>query len=127
MGFLKVITENAWTEVTSNSQKQKANILLKVELEKRRIIFRREALLSQKSEADLMLVLNKALQKTGMPTYIWFSRVDYLQSGAISMLLKEKSSADQLVYNHLNMVADRQKSLIILIYFILQIGLCDCI
>ena len=109
-GSPKVTTENAWTEVTGSSRKQKANTPPKVEPEKRRIIFRREALSSQKSEADLMLALNEALQKAGIPTYIRFSRVGYLQSGVISALLTEKSSADQLVCNHSNILIRAAKA-----------------
>ena len=51
-----------------------------------------------------MLALNKSLQKAEIPAYIRFSKVGYLQSGAISMLLTEKSSAEQLVHNHSNII-----------------------
>ena len=51
-----------------------------------------------------MLVLNESLQKTGIPAYIRFSRVGYAQSGAISALLTEKSSAEDLVREHSNVV-----------------------
>lgn len=105
----KVSTKNAWIEVISSSQKQKASISLKIELEKRRIIFRHEARLSQKSEADLILALNKALQEARIPTYIWFNRVSYLKSGTILVLLIKKSSVDQLVYNHLNILIKAAK------------------
>ena len=69
----------------------------KLEPERRKVIFRREPTSLQKSEADLMLALNKSLQKAGIPAYTRFSRVGYLQSGAISALLTEKSSAEDLV------------------------------
>ncbi len=59
LGTPKVSTVNAWTEVTG--KKQKANTPQKVEPEKRRVIFRRIVTSPQKSEADLMLVLNEAL------------------------------------------------------------------
>jgi len=95
----KVTTENAWTEVTSG-QKQKSNPLQKVEPEKRRIIFRREVTSPQKSEADLMLVLNEALQRANLPAYIRFSKVGYSQSGAISGLLTEKSNAEDLLRDY---------------------------
>lgn len=68
-GLPKVIIENIWTEFISNSQRQKAIILTKVEPEKRKVIFRQEVLLPQKSEVDLILALNKALQKAGISTY----------------------------------------------------------
>ena len=51
-----------------------------------------------------MLALNESLQKAGIPTYTRFSRVGYSQSGAISALLIEKSSAEQLVSNHSNIL-----------------------
>ena len=103
----KIAAEKAWTEVTGSSQRRKANMpnTAKVEPDKRRIIFRREALSPQKSEVDLMLALNKSLQKAGIPpAYTRFSRVGYSQSGAISALLTEKSSAEQLVNNHSNIL-----------------------
>ena len=100
----KITTEKAWTEVTGSSRRRKATTpsTPKFEPEKRKVIFRREVLSPQKSEADLMLALNKSLQKAGIPTYTRFSKVGYSQSGAISALLTEKSSAEQLVSNHLN-------------------------
>ncbi len=81
---LKVTTKNAWTEVTGSSRKQKANTLEKVKPKKRRVIFRRATTSSQKSEADLMLVLNKALQRVNLSTYIRSSKVGNSQSVAIS-------------------------------------------
>ena len=94
-GSPKVSTENAWTEVTG--KKQKANAPRKVEPEKRRVIFRRVVTSPQKSEADLMLVLNEALQRANVPAYVRFIKVGYSQSGAISGLLTEKSNAEELL------------------------------
>ncbi len=76
----------------------------KVELAKRKIIFCREALLPQKSEADLMLALNKLLQKAKIPAYTRFSIVRYLQSGTIFALLIKKSHTEQLINNHSNIL-----------------------
>lgn len=109
-GSPKVTTENVWTEVTGSSRRRKATTPTKVEPEKRRVIFRREASSPQKSEADLMLALNEALQKAGISTYTRFSRVGYSQSGAISALLTEKSSAEQLVGNHSNILIRAAKA-----------------
>ncbi len=111
-GSPKIATEKAWTEVTGSSQRRKAKMpnTPKVEPDKRRIIFRREALSPQKSEADLMLALNESLQKAGIPAYTRFSRVGYSQSGAISALLTEKSSAEQLVNNHSNILIRAAKA-----------------
>lgn len=68
-------------------------------------------MLSQKSEEDLMLVLNESLQKTGVPAYIRFCRVGYAQSGAISALLTEKASAEYLVREHSNVLIRAAKSI----------------
>ena len=97
-------SNNSWTEVMGNNRKRKGNAASppKVEPEKRRLIFRRQANLPQKSEADLMLVLNESLQKTGVPSYIRFIRVGYSQSGAISGLLTERSNAEDLIKQHSN-------------------------
>ena len=60
-GSPKIATKKAWTKVIGNSYRRKATTpnMSKVEPEKQRIIFRREALSPQKSEADLMLALNE--------------------------------------------------------------------
>lgn len=58
---LKIITKNVWMEVMGSSQKQKTNISQKVELKKRKVIFRRATTFFQKSEVDLILVLNKVV------------------------------------------------------------------
>ena len=102
-----------WTEVIGKNQKRKSTMpnLPKLEPEKRRVIFRREPTSAQKSEADLMLTLNESLQKAGIPAYTRFSRVGYSQSGAISALLTEKSSAEILVKDHSNMLIRAAKSI----------------
>lgn len=74
------------------------------------MIFRQEPTSPEKSEADLMLVLNGSLQKTGIPAYIRFNKVGYSQSGAISGLLAEKSNAEDLVKDHSNMLIRAAKS-----------------
>ena len=100
----EITMEKAWIEVIRSSQRQKAITLStpKIKPEKRRIIFSQEALPPQKSKADLMLALNKLLQKAGILAYTRFSRVRYLQSRAISALLIEKSNIKQLVGNYSN-------------------------
>ena len=57
-----------------------------------------------------MLALNESLQKAGIPAYTRFSRVGYSQSGAISALLTEKSSAEQLVNNYSNIIIKAAKA-----------------
>ena len=108
----KNTTEKAWTEVTSSSRRRKVTtpVMPKVEPEKRRVIFRRELLSPQKSEADLMLALNESLQKAGVPAYTRFSKVGYSQSGAISALLTEKSNAEELISSHSNILIRAAKS-----------------
>ena len=49
------------------------------------------------SEADLMLVLNKELQKAGEGLDTRFSRVRYSPSGAVSALLTEKANAGSII------------------------------
>ncbi len=65
----------------------------------------------QKSKEDLMLVLNKSLQKTRVPAYIRFCRVGYAQSGAISALLTEKSSEKDLIKEHSKVLIRAAKSI----------------
>lgn len=105
--------DNSWTEVTSNNRKRKGNAASppKVETGKRRLIFRKQANSPQKSEADLMLVLNESLQKAGVPAYMRFSRVGYSQSGAISALLTERSNAEDLIRHHSNTLIRAAKSI----------------
>lgn len=67
--------------------------------------------IAQNSEADLMLVLNESLQKSGIPVYTRFNKVGYLQLGAIFALLMEKSSAENLVRDHSNMLIRAVKSI----------------
>ena len=105
-------SNNSWTEVTSSNRKRKSNAASppKVEPEKRRFIFRERANSPQKSEADLMLVLNESLQKAGVPAYVRFSRVGYSQSGAVSGLLTERSNAEDLIKQHSNTLIRAAKS-----------------
>ena len=49
------------------------------------------------SEADLMLVLNEALQKAGEGSDTRFSRIRYSPSAAVSALLTEKANAGLLI------------------------------
>ena len=100
----KTTTEKTWTEVTGSSRRRKATTpsMPKVEPEKRKVIFRRQALSPQKSEADLMLALNESPQKAGILAYTRFTRVGYSQSGTISALLTEQSNAEQLISEHSN-------------------------
>ena len=75
-------------------QAKKPNV--KSEDQGRRILFPR-VLGQQKSEADLMLALNEALQKAGEGSDTRFIRAKYAPSGAISALLTEQANARSLI------------------------------
>lgn len=89
--------EKPWTEVTSGNRKRKNTSISppKTEPEKRRAIFRKETSFPQKSEADLMLILNESLQSAGLPAHVRFCKVGYSHSGAVSGLLTERSNVDR--------------------------------
>ena len=72
----------------------------KVEAEKKQVIFRTEANFSQRSKANLIFVLNKLLQRAGIPTYTRFSKVRYLQSRAILVLFTKKSNTKNLIKDY---------------------------
>ena len=91
---------NIWTKVRHRKQKSSSPNLQKIELEKKRIIFWRANILPQKSEADLMLVLNKTLQQANLPSHIRFCEVSYSQSGAISGLLTKRSNAEEVLKDY---------------------------
>lgn len=50
-----------------------------------------------------MLALNEALQKAGIESKVWFSRVRYAPSGSISALLTEKADAAMLLPQQSNL------------------------
>ena len=70
---------------------------LNTEYQGRRILFPQERINQQMSEADLMLILNKALAKAGKGVDIRFSQVRYSPSRAVSALLTEKANAGLLI------------------------------
>lgn len=95
------VPEQPWTQVKYKSRKpsqqQSAKSALNAEYQGRRILFPREVSNQHMSEADLMLVLNEALQKAGEGIDTRFSRVRYSPSGAVSALLTEKANAGLLI------------------------------
>ena len=98
------IPEKPWTQVIYGSRKPKGKSSSPVrEQLGRRILFPRNPG-QEKSEADLMLALNEALQQVGEETYIRFTRVRYAPSGAISALLTEKADAGQLIPRRSNVL-----------------------
>lgn len=82
----------AWTKVTYKNQNHITKPNAKIEDQGRRILFPR-VVGEQKSEADLMLALNEALQKAGEGLDTRFIRVKYVPSEAISALLTEQANA----------------------------------
>lgn len=107
--------ENPWTQVVYKSRKtnaqKSAKPTAKIEHQGRRILFPREVTENQKSEADLMLVLNEALQKAGEGPDARFSRVRYAPSGAVSALLTEKANAGLLIPRLSNVLIREAKTI----------------
>ena len=106
------IPEQPWTQVsygTRKSKEKQSSPGSKQEQLGRRILFPRDSG-QERSEADLMLALNEALQQAGVETYIRFSRVRYAPSGAISALHTEKADAGQLIPQRSNLLIRAAKS-----------------
>lgn len=104
-------SEKPWTEVKyTNRKKSSAKKTQRQEPGERRILFSRVQAQPKKSEEDIMLALNNALQKAGEPVSIRFSRVIYSQSGAISALLTEKADAVELLKMHTNVLVRAAKT-----------------
>lgn len=70
----------------------------------RRILFPKQEAKPKKSEEDIILALNEALQKAGESASIRISRIGYSQSGAISALLTEKADTRELLKKHKNIL-----------------------
>ncbi len=70
----------------------------------RRILFPREEVQPKRSEEDIRLVLNEALQKAGEPATVRFSRYGYSQSRNISTLLTEKANAKEFLVTRRNIL-----------------------
>lgn len=86
-----------WTKVSYGNKKTGTSPTVKAEQCRRRILFPRKSGGQLKSEADLMLALNKALQRAGVEPKVRFSRVRYAPSGSISALFTEKADATMLL------------------------------
>ena len=109
----RLSTEKPWTEVKYINKK---NVAAKKGMQKQepgrgKILFRRDEVQPKKSEEDIMLALNKALQKAGEPTTVQFSRIGYSQSGAISTLLTEKANAKELLETCRNILIQAAKTI----------------
>ena len=99
-------SEQPWTKVSYGTRKPKGkqlNSTIRQEQLGQRILFPQNAG-QEKSEADLMLALNEALQQVGEETSIRFTRVRYAPSGAISALLSEKADAGQIIPRRSNLL-----------------------
>ena len=102
-----------WTKVNYGSRRNgthKPATEIKVEQRGRRILFPRKNGNQLKSEADLMLALNEALQKAGVEAKVRFSRIRYAPSGSISALLTEKADATMLIPSRSNLLIRAAKS-----------------
>ena len=66
-----------WTKVTYGNRKIEPTPATKTEPRRRRILFPRKSEGQPKSEANIMLALNEPLQKAGVESKVWFSRVRY--------------------------------------------------
>lgn len=104
--------EKPWTEVRYTNKK---NVAAKKGMQKqepggRRILFPRKEAEPKRSEEDIMLALNEALQKAGELATARFSRIGYSQSGAISALLTEKAGAKELLETRRNILIRAAKT-----------------
>lgn len=71
--------------------------ILNAKYQGKRIFFSRETTSQQMSEADLILVLNKALVKAGKRINICLFYIRYLLSEAVSRLPTKKANASLLI------------------------------
>ena len=104
--------EKPWTEVKYTNKKEgwAKEKTQRQELGGRRILFPRKEAQPKKSEEDIMLALNEALQKAGESASIRFNRVSYSQSGAISALFTEKGNAIELLKTRTNVLIRAAKA-----------------
>ena len=96
-----------WTKVSYGNQKigtYKLSASVKAKQRGCKIFFPYTNGSQFKSEPDLMLALNEPLQKAGVESKVWFSRVQYAPLGSISALLIEKTDATMLLPQQLNLL-----------------------
>ena len=77
----------------------------------RQVLFPRKHGSQFKSEADIVLALNEALQKAEVEPKIRFTRVKYALSGSISALLTEKADEIMLLPQRLNKLIRAAKTI----------------
>ena len=99
-------SEQPWTEVSYGNRKPNGRhrATAKVEQMGRRILFPRNQEGQKKSEADLMLALNEALQKAGEESYVQFCQIKYALFRSISALLNKKADAGLLIPQKSNLL-----------------------
>lgn len=107
----RLSSEKPWTEVkyTNKNHGTTKKGVQNQEPSGRRILFPRQEAKPKKSEEDIMLALNEALQKAGESASIRVSRIGYSQLGAISALLTEKADARELLKKHKNIFIGVEK------------------
>ena len=110
--MLQLPAQSPWAQVSYGNRRPsgKHGTTAKPKQLGERILFPRNQEGQKKSEADLMLALNEALQKAGEESHIRFCRVKYAPSGAISALLNEKADAGLLIPRKSNLLIRAVKS-----------------
>lgn len=106
-------SKQPWTKVSYGNQKSgttKSSPIAKTEQRGRRILFPWKKDSEHKSEADLMLALNGALQKAGVGTKVGFCRIRYAPSGSVSALLTKQAGAAMLLPQYSNLLIRAAKS-----------------
>lgn len=99
-----------WTKVSYKNRRIGTTPVAKSAQRGRRILFPRKSGGQLKSEADIMLALNEALQKAGVESKVRFSRVRYAPPGSISALLTEKANAAMLLPQQSNLLIRAAKT-----------------
>ena len=106
------VPSQPWIKVSYESRRNKSKKPpAQSEQRGRRIFFPRKDGGQFKLEADIMLALNKALQKAGIEPKIRFTRVKYVPLGFISALLTEKADATMLLPQRSNMIIRAAKTI----------------
>lgn len=77
---------------------------------RRRILFPREEVQPKKSEENIILALNETFQKARKSASICFSKVSYLQLGAISTFLTKKGDVIELLKSCTNILIRAAKT-----------------
>ena len=92
-------SKQPWTKVSYGNRKsnRRYRATAKIKQMGRRILFPRNQKGQKKSKADLMLALNKALQKAREELHVRFCQVKYALFKAISVFLNKKTDTGLLM------------------------------